>query len=69
MPMAPLGAMGKAQIIPSRGAHDQIYPTDEQIQGLVLLGLIDYEPEYGPGAKVYRPRGAADTEKVKSWLC
>lgn len=65
---APLGSIGRPQVIPNRGAHEQIHPTDEQIKSLVVLGLIKYEPEYGPGARVYRPTKPADADKVRSWL-
>ena len=66
--LAPPEAMGRDQIIPSRGDHEQIYPTKEQIRALVALGKIDYDEEYGPGARVYRPVGAADAKEVSSWM-
>lgn len=66
--LAPEGAPGKEQIIPNLGAHEQIYPTHEQIVALVSFGHIYYDPEYGPNAKVYRPVEHSDAEKVRSWL-
>lgn len=66
--VAPLEAVGAPQIIPNRGAHEQIMVSAILARDMALLGLIQYDPEYGPGAHVYRPIGPADTEKVRSWI-
>lgn len=64
----PAVRVGRPQIIPNRGAHEQIYCTPEQIETLRFFGYIEYEPDYGPNANVYQPVGEADAEKVRSWL-
>ncbi len=68
MSMAPEGMLGPIQIIPNRGAHTQIKVTQKQIETLVVLGLVTYDPDYGPNANVYRPFLRADAEKVRSWI-
>ena len=65
---APRNNPGAPQIIPNRGAHDQILVNEMEIYSLLLLEAIEYEPEYGPNAKVYRPVGPADTDTILGWL-
>lgn len=62
---APETNPGSAQVIPTRGAHEQIYLTGEQERGAVYLGWIYYEPEYGGNAKVYRPFEPMDADGVR----
>lgn len=66
--LAPPGAVGRTQIIPNRGPHEQIYVDEETIGALVWMCLVNYDPEYGPGAKVYRPVGEADADEVRTWI-
>ena len=66
--MAPENAVGREQIIPNVGAHENIYVTHEQVVALVSFGHIRYDADYGPNAKVYRPANEADAAKVRSWL-
>ncbi len=66
--MAPETAVGVEQIIPTLGEHEQILADHETIEALVVWGLVRYEPDYGPNAKVYRPVEHADADKVRSWI-
>jgi len=66
--LAPKHAVGKTQIIPSRGPHSQVYVEDDLAYALVTLGLINYDPDYGPNARVYRPTRPANEATVRSWL-
>lgn len=66
--LAPEGNMGPTQIIPTRGPHEQIYVDQPMVRVLLMLELVQHEPEYGPNANVYRPKKPADAEKIKSWL-
>lgn len=59
---------GPLQIIPTLGAHKQFYVTDAQVVVLVMANAIEYDPEYGPHANVFRPVGSVDAETVASWL-
>lgn len=61
---------GRHQIIPGVGAHTQHYATPECIRALINAGLIQYEPEYGPDARVFRPTRTywdADTNTIERW--
>lgn len=66
--IAPPGRPGPIQIIPNIGPHEQIYTSQEQIESLVLIGLISYEPDYGPNANVYTPTRWANAAEVRSWI-
>jgi hypothetical protein len=66
--LAPAEAIGVEQIIPSTGPHEQILVGHEQVVALHFFEAIDYDPEYGPGAKVYRPVGLADAATIRGWL-
>lgn len=65
---APESAIGKSQIIPTTGAHVQIPVDDFTLGRLIAQAKIVYDPEYGPGARVYRPIGTVDAETIKEWL-
>lgn len=66
--LAPVDAFGKEQIMPNRGPHIPVYANHDAIVALVVFGIIKYDEDYGPRARVYRPVGAADTDKIRSWL-
>ena len=67
--VAPDGAVGRTQIIPNSGPHTQIYVEDNVAKFLALVGDISYDPDYGPGARVYRPtRELTTAEVIRSWL-
>lgn len=53
--LAPSDAPGRTQIIPDRGAHTQLYVSDDVAAMLVYLGFVYYAADYGPNARVYRP--------------
>lgn len=65
---APPQNPGRKQVIPTYGAHEQIYITDEQEYALVWLSFIYYDADYGPNAKVYRPVKPCTADVVRSWL-
>lgn len=65
---APPFACGEPQVIPNRGPHIQLYIDPDVIKQMVYVGLVRYDPEYGPGARVYRPTMPADAAKVMSWI-
>lgn len=65
---APKENLGRPQIIPNIGAHEQIYPDEEQLKAAVYLGLVYYEPEYGPNAKVYRPTRPTDADGIRGFF-
>ena len=67
-PGTPPGPIGRWQIIPSTGPHDQVYVSELQAWDLTYRGFIEYDPEYGPNARVFRPTLLADTDTVRSWL-
>lgn len=66
--LAPETNPGREQIIPNNGPHEQIYIERETAEILVFLELIEYDPHYGPNAKVYRPVDFVDAKTVRSWL-
>lgn len=66
--LAPPTAMGRTQIIPSCGPHTQVYCSELTAKTLVMLGLIDYDPDYGPNARVYRPVHRVSGETVQGWV-
>jgi hypothetical protein len=61
--------VGAWQIIPNCGAHEQISVSREVIWWLLGAGYIEHDPEYGPGARVFRPvEPLTDADTVRSWL-
>jgi len=62
-------SVGVWQIIPNCGAHEQVAVTPVTAWLLANDGLIEYDPEYGPFAHVFRPVAPlTDAETVRSWL-
>jgi hypothetical protein len=66
--LAPEDNCGTPQMIPTRGPHEQIPIGNHQAAALVLMGLIEYDPDYGPNAKVYRPVNPADAATMRRWI-
>lgn len=64
----PPTASGYIQIIPTNGPHEQIYVDHSMIRALLVLDLVAYQPEYGPNARVYRPKGLVDADGIRAWF-
>jgi hypothetical protein len=68
-PVMPRIAVGPWQIIPSSGAHTQFLVKEQTIHTLLTFGLIGYDEDYGPNARVYRPiKQGVDAAQVARWL-